>query len=433
MAKTYEVRDPIHGFVRFNELERDIINHPAFQRLRRIRQLAWTDMVYPGAMHTRFEHSLGVMHVASRLFDTICERNNNLLETEYKIDDDSRGRWRQIIRLAALLHDVGHTPFSHSAEELLAIDPETKLPYSHEAYSAAVLEHVLGEVINGNKSAVSLGIKATDVGFVFAGKVSSQSELVWKPLISGQMDADRMDYLLRDAYHAGVAYGRYDLDRLAATVELCKALEDDGHELGVGDDGIHAVEALLIARYLMFTQVYFHKTRAIYDHHFIEAMRDILRPDGGRFPAPTPDGILEFLKWDDWRVLGAINSDIAEKHGTILRDRNHYRLVYETSETPSEDDIARIEDMHNKLAGMDAVIISAGKSWYKVSEDILISVKDKDGMVEPHTKPLSKLSPIVAGMKPINQKRLYVPGHYRKDAEMEIKKERATHDQRASK
>ena len=417
MGKMYEVRDPVHGFVKFNELERDIINHPAFQRLRRIRQLAWTDMVYPGAMHTRFEHSLGVMHVASRLFETLCERNNDLLEKEYSIGSGARERHRQIVRLAALLHDVGHTPFSHGAEELLAIDPISAAPYAHEAYSAAILEHVLADVIDNNLYADNLGIKASDVGFVFSDKNKSSSLLVWKPLISGQMDADRMDYLLRDSYHAGVAYGRYDLNRLAATVELCKPLEDDGHELGVGDDGVHAVEALLIARYLMFTQVYFHRTRAIYDHHLVLAMKQILEPYNGRFPAPTPDGIMEFLKWDDWRVLGEINSHNAGEHGKILQDRRHYRCVDETTETPSEEEIVRIEDLCEKLAHMDAVILSAEKSWYKVSEDILVSVRDSKGN---HTEPLSRRSSIVAGMQPINQRRLYVPEHYRADALKEI-------------
>jgi HD superfamily phosphohydrolase len=425
LGNFYEVRDPIHGFVRFNELERDIINHPAFQRLRRIRQLALTDMVYPGAMHTRFEHSLGVMHVATRLFDTLCERNKDLLDDEYKIDKDSRGRWRQIIRLAALLHDVGHTPFSHTLEELLAIDPITERPYAHEEYSATILEHVLGEIINGSKSAISLGIKASDVGFVFAGKKGLQSGLVWKPLISGQMDADRMDYLLRDSYHAGVAYGRYDLDRLAATVELCEAPEIGGHELGVGDDGVHAVEALLIARYLMFTQVYFHKTRAIYDHHLVQAMQKILEPDGGRFPPPTAEGVKDFLTWDDWRVLGAISSGQAGEHGAILRDRRHYRLVHETAETPTDDELSRIEEMQEALADRNAVIMSAEKSWYKANEDILVTVRDGAG--SPHTEYLSRRSPIVKGMKRINQKRLYVPEQHREDAKRVVHRIRGAH------
>ena len=113
MGKRYEVRCPIHGFIVLDEWERDIINHLVFQRLRRIRQLGWTDMLYPGAMHTRFEHSLGVMETATRMFDDIWERRKDLLEA-LNFSPGGREKDRILIRLAALLHDVGHAPFSHA-------------------------------------------------------------------------------------------------------------------------------------------------------------------------------------------------------------------------------------------------------------------------------------------------------------------------------
>jgi len=120
MAKLYEIRDPIHGFVTLSEWEWDIINHSAFQRLRRIRQLSMTDMVYPGAMHTRFEHSLGVMYVATRMFDSLVEREGEFLKGEsLGFTDEGLRRDRVIVRLAALLHDCGHAPFSHAAENLM--------------------------------------------------------------------------------------------------------------------------------------------------------------------------------------------------------------------------------------------------------------------------------------------------------------------------
>ena len=115
----------MHGFIAITDWERDIINMPAFQRLRRIRQLAWTDQVYPGAMHTRFEHSLGVMHVASRLFDAIVQRSSELLRSELTYTPEGLMRERTLVRLTALLHDVGHAPFSHAAEDLFPfVDPE---------------------------------------------------------------------------------------------------------------------------------------------------------------------------------------------------------------------------------------------------------------------------------------------------------------------
>ena len=122
--KSYEFRDPVHGFIQVNDWERDVINHSAFQRLRRIKQLAWTDMVYPGATHTRFEHSLGVMHVATQLFDALTRRQPELFK---ELDYETTGKPRQLVRLAALLHDIGHAPFSHAAEELFPINPKTSV------------------------------------------------------------------------------------------------------------------------------------------------------------------------------------------------------------------------------------------------------------------------------------------------------------------
>jgi HD superfamily phosphohydrolase len=124
MERKYEIRCPIHGFIELNEWERDIINQPAFQRLRRIRQLGLTDYVYPGAMHTRFEHSLGVMHVATRMYDSIVARSAEVLKAELGYNDDGLRRDRMIVRLAALLHDVGHAPLSHAAEEIMPTKPD---------------------------------------------------------------------------------------------------------------------------------------------------------------------------------------------------------------------------------------------------------------------------------------------------------------------
>ena len=108
MAKVFEFRCPVHGFIEIDEWEREVIAQQAFQRLRRIRQLGWTDYVYPGAMHTRFEHSLGVMHLASRLYDSIVKRSGSLLEQNFDYDETGLKRDRRIVRFAALLHDVGH-------------------------------------------------------------------------------------------------------------------------------------------------------------------------------------------------------------------------------------------------------------------------------------------------------------------------------------
>ena len=145
--------------------------------------------------------------------------------------------------------------------------------------------------------------------------------------------ASHSRYLLCDSLHAGVSYGRYDLDRIAGTITLCEDPETGNHVIGIENGGIHAVEGLLIARYMMFTQVYFHKTRTIYDYHLVEALKEILKPSGGTFPSTASAGdIRKYIEWDDWKVLGAIKDSKAGKHGEVLFNRNHYRRVFETSE-----------------------------------------------------------------------------------------------------
>ena len=141
MIKKYEIRDPIYGFIELDSWERDIINHPAFQRLRRIKQLAWTDMVYPGAVHTRFEHSLGVMHLATLMYEKIVNKKKDYLENKLGYNGSGLENDKKFVRLAALLHDVGHSPFSHAGEGLMDTNPDTDKPYKHENYSAAIVEH----------------------------------------------------------------------------------------------------------------------------------------------------------------------------------------------------------------------------------------------------------------------------------------------------
>jgi hypothetical protein len=160
--RTYEFRCPVHGFIKLNDWERAIVDTPIFQRLRRIRQLAWTEYVYPGATHTRFEHSLGVMHTATRVYDAVCERSQPILESELAYNDDGLRRDKQLVRLAALLHDVGHTPFSHAAEDLFPEKARGKR-YAHEDYSTAIIRTRLKDVIENHPRNANYGFRADDV------------------------------------------------------------------------------------------------------------------------------------------------------------------------------------------------------------------------------------------------------------------------------
>ncbi|MEI7833634.1 MAG: HD domain-containing protein [bacterium] len=182
MNKTYEVRDPIHGFISYNSWERDIINHPVFQRLRRIKQLSWTDMVYPGAMHTRFEHSLGVMHVATKMFDNIVERYKDVLKNELKFTDGGFERDRALLRIACLLHDVGHSPFSHAGEGLMQGKADSS-PYKHEDYSIAAIKYLLNDVIENNCLNENYGITAEDVADFIEGNPKRGIRLLWRELL----------------------------------------------------------------------------------------------------------------------------------------------------------------------------------------------------------------------------------------------------------
>lgn len=304
--RTYEIRCPVYGFVELSDWEWQIISQPAYQRLRRIRQLAWTDYVFPGAMHTRFEHSLGVMHMATMLYEGIAKRSRDILQSDLGYNDDGIKRHRTLVRLAALLHDVGHSPFSHAAEDLFPLvdAPSSAERFKHEQYSATIVRRYFADVIKNHPLNTNYGFVAGDAANLLEGAPESGKALFWRDLISGQLDADRMDYLLRDSLHSGVGYGRYDWQRLVHTTAAVPETPEGSPRIGVQEGGWHAAEGLIIARYFMFTQVYFHKTRVILDYHLQSALAEML--PGGCFPKPADHELDEYLAWDDWRVLGCL-------------------------------------------------------------------------------------------------------------------------------
>jgi len=395
----YEIRCPIHGFVFFNDWERTIISQPAVQRLRRIRQLAWTDYVYPGATHTRFEHSLGVMHTATRLYDAIVERSSETLRSELQYTDDGLRRGRQLVRLAALLHDVGHAPFSHAAEELLPRDAGGAR-FTHEQYSAAVVRTKLRSAIEDHPLAHNSGFTADEIASFLEGSKQARQSVFWRDLIDGQMDADRMDYLLRDSHHAGVQYGRFDLERVIATIVAIPDARGAAPRLGVSEGGWHAAEALVLARYFMFTQVYFHKTRVAYDIHLREALKTML--PSGVFPRPLDAELDEYLDWDDWRVLGLLAAGKGGEHGQRIADRNHFREVYHTPEVASRDDLETLQRVKDALGNLVAAEESASRSWYKTGDADIPVISDTKAVA-----PLSKYSSVLANMRLNNQISVY--------------------------
>lgn len=208
----------MHGFIRFSENEREVIDHPLFRRLRYIRQLALTEYVYPGATHSRFEHSLGVMEIASRAFDRLAAAHGDMLEaTIAKVagfEDKPLAKARQVLRFAALLHDVGHACFSHAAEEVIHKGS------THEELTARIVtdkdnKQFLGSLLDHLCFDGCAGL----VGQVITKTLPPQLQSLVE-IVSGQIDADRTDYLLRDSLHCGVEYGRFDYRRMIECLEL---------------------------------------------------------------------------------------------------------------------------------------------------------------------------------------------------------------------
>lgn len=355
-------------------------------------------------MHTRFEHSLRVMHTATLLYDSIVRNSGEVLKTELAYDKAGLERYRQLVWLAALVHDVGHSPFSHAAEELFPARDEEDGGgiYRHEHYSAAIVRVHLRSAIEDHPLNNNYGFKADDVAAQLEGSAGARQGIFWRDLIDCQMDADRMDYLLRDSHHSGVQYGRFDMHRLIATVQAIPGADGHPPRLGIGEGGRHAAEGLVLARYFMFTQVYFHKTRVAFDIHVRGALKEML-PEG-LFPKPKGDELDTYLRWDDWRVLGSLAEGGGGEHGQRLATRQHFRRVYETPEVCSDQEMEKLNRVKENLGPLLAAEESAGKNWYKTGKTDIPVVSD---VSERTVSPLSSHSSVIASMKSNNQVLLY--------------------------
>jgi uncharacterized protein len=234
MALKYvgEITDPIHKNIKFTQVEKEIIDTHIFQRLRRIRQLAGAHLVYPGALHSRFEHSLGSMFLAGMAGQTLYDKG-------YFTDNDLI----QQLRLAALLHDVGHGPYSHLFEEILKDSKNS----SHENLGERIiLETKISDIIKQN------GYNPATISSLSFGKHNSG---FLNEVISGGLSVDLMDYLPRDSYFSGTEYGKVDYFRIINSLEVASS-----KVLGINKSALYSYESMLISRYQMFKSVYFHKT-----------------------------------------------------------------------------------------------------------------------------------------------------------------------------
>ena len=327
-----EIRDAIHGFVRVERDEWPILDSPYLQRLRDVHQLALTYLVYPGATHKRFEHSLGVMELAGRVYDNVIANRyapGSIGILNLPVDDSDRLYWRKVVRLGGLCHDIGHLPFSHATEK-------TILPsgMSHENLTAAlIMRNEMAPLWKG----MTPPVRALDVAKVAVGQefLPAVSLTDWERFLHDiighdALGVDRMDYLLRDSLHVGVAYGRFDHLRLLDTMRALRAPHSDleSAELGIELGGLYAAEALILARYSMFMQVYYHHVRLAYDEHLQDFMLFWLGQIEGAITWEKVNNLS-----DSDVLLAMRNAD--QDHGSPSHDaarrilhRDHFRRVH---------------------------------------------------------------------------------------------------------
>ena len=346
MKNIHEIRDPIHVFIRLDSDERKVLDSHPFQRLRHIHQLAMTYLVYPGATHKRFEHSLGVMELASRVFDVVTNPDNVTDEIRDLLKSlnvpDQRVYWRRVIRMAALCHDIGHLPFSHAAEQELL--PEG---WDHEKLTREIIrsdemktiwDSVTPPLRHEDIEKLAVGPKkATDLEF------TDWETILAEIIVGDAFGVDRMDYLLRDSHHVGVAYGKFDHYRLIDTLRILPPFQSGENKksqepaLGVEEGGIQSAEALMLARYFMYSQVYFHPVRRIYDIHLMDFLKQWL--DHGFFATDLES----HLRLTDNEITAALWEAAFEQnkkghaHARRIVKREHFKILYQRN----PDDVSR--------------------------------------------------------------------------------------------
>ncbi len=267
------IRDPIHGSIVVSIKELKLIDQPAFQRLRNIKQLGFADLAFPGGTHTRYSHSLGAMHVATQVFDRLFQPGD--------LPEDIRLQYRQLVRLAMLFHDIGHAPLSHTTEMLMPkvgalsltaqeVGPDLDRQATHEDYTLKLLiDSPLTATINQYFSGDGISPRMI-AGLIFAELNKGQYKVdgldygpILRQIVTSECDADRMDYLQRDSFFCGVSYGKFDAQWLIDNV--IPVQQDGAVFLGLQSRAIFSFEDFLLSRYHMFASVYFHHTPVIFE------------------------------------------------------------------------------------------------------------------------------------------------------------------------
>src|SRR6266571_7087955 len=312
------IRDPIHGHIKLEPFDFFVLNLPPMQRLRAIAQLSFVDRIYPGANHTRFEHSLGVGTLAHRLLVSLQQRNR--IRNVTKIDRNNI----YSTKLAGYLHDIGHLPFSHALERLfdeLVVDDYSKAgmkrgdhkPHELLGYLIIKSKYFLDVIKRLNKQC-QLNIDPDFVASLATGSQSIPIESTFlREMIHGNFDCDRMDYLLRDAYYCGVPHGAVDLERLIETFTIVS--REKGLHIGVEESGLAAVEAMYFSRRTMYISVYLHHASRIIEGMLLRSVHDCV--------AQNKISLEDLLLFND-----ASLTEFMQDEGTTLARTTVSRLAY---------------------------------------------------------------------------------------------------------
>jgi HD superfamily phosphohydrolase len=373
MERSQKIYDAVHGFIRFNALEQMLIDSEPFQRLHHIHQLGIAYIVYPGATHTRFEHSLGTMELATRIFERITSRKFFLSDANY---------WLQIIRFAALCHDLGHLPFSHDAEKALLGKA------GHEEWTRKVIESLELEPIWRKADALFLGRDVVnDVLKMAIGEkkllemgaplVFSPIESVLSQVVTGDFfGADRIDYLLRDAKCTGVSYGLFDYHQL---IEMLCILSFDGQlQLGIEENGIESCEALLLARHFMHQRVYQYSSVKAYKFHLGRFMKSF-------FSRADYLGSLEgYLSLSDSEILSALRKAAKDPASlghldadALMRREKRFRAVCMKEGIGERE----LKDIQNRLNIPQGALYLELSSHKKETKGLYFPVQTRSGAI----------------------------------------------------
>ncbi len=367
------IKDPIHGYVRISRTERSVIDTEPVQRLKRIRQLAGSEFVYPAANHTRFEHVIGAMHLAGTLGDVLPIGVPRIQ--------------REQLRLAALLHDIGHGPFSHVFEPLLA----KYLGKRHEDFVPwLVKETDIAERLE------AAGLDTSILGRLAVGKLASRERPYLDQIISGSVDVDKLDYVVRDSFHTGAGYGSFDVHRLLYAMDVID------NSLSIDDSAVATLESFLLARFESFRTIYFHKASRAVQIMMVRAL-EAARDELHLLDFDVPE---DYLKLDDYKVWTGLKE--CKKSEKIMKDLEHRRLLkcaYERTLFSGEELASNVISDERVRADIEKQIARRAKI---ALEDVTIDVPTQPSVPYHHTSVLPSMDIPVFKCSP-NGKKEKVP------------------------